>query len=108
METLLHEGSCKDVNHSRTRAESTPVFSPDSDMGTLMPANSLTWALVVATYMREDLLPRCLRLGAAQTRPPLEIVIVDSSPGWESTRERVLREIAPLWPGIRWHYVEAV
>jgi hypothetical protein len=22
----------------------------------------------------------------------------------ESTRERVLREIAPLWPGIRWHY----
>jgi glycosyltransferase involved in cell wall biosynthesis len=72
-----------------------------------MLANPLTWALVVATYMREDLLPRCLRLGAAQTRPPLEIIVVDSSPGWESTRERVLREIAPRWPGIRWHYVKA-
>src|SRR5262249_39508646 len=32
---------------------------------------------------------------------------VDSSPGWESTRERVLREIAPLWPGIRWRYLKA-
>jgi glycosyltransferase involved in cell wall biosynthesis len=73
-----------------------------------MPANPLTWAFVVVTYMREDVLPRCLRLAAAQTRPPLEIIIVDSSPGWMSTRERVLREIAPLWPGIRWHYVEAV
>jgi glycosyltransferase involved in cell wall biosynthesis len=72
-----------------------------------MPADPLTWALVVATYMREDVLPRCLRLGAAQTRPPLEIIVVDSSPGWKITRERVLREIAPLWPGIRWHYVEA-
>jgi glycosyltransferase involved in cell wall biosynthesis len=72
-----------------------------------MPANPLTWALVVATYMREDVLPRCLRLGAAQTRPPLEIIVVDSSPGWESTRERVLHEIAPRWPGIRWHYVKA-
>jgi hypothetical protein len=59
-----------------------------------MSANPLTWALVVATYVREDVLPRCLRLGAAQTRPPLEIIIVDSSPGWESTRERVLREVA--------------
>ena len=29
-----------------------------------MPANALTWALVVPTYMREDVLPRCLRLGA--------------------------------------------
>ena len=72
-----------------------------------MPANPLTWALVVATYMREDVLCRCLRLGAAQTRPPFEIIVVDSSPRWESTRERVLREIAPLWPGIRWHYVKA-
>ena len=72
-----------------------------------MAANPLTWALVVVTYMREDVLPRCFRLGAAQSRPPLEIIVVDSSPGWESTRERVLREIAPLWPSIRWHYVEA-
>jgi glycosyltransferase involved in cell wall biosynthesis len=74
---------------------------------TLMPANALTWGLVVPTYNREDVLLRCLRLGAAQTRPPLEIIVVDSSPGWKSTQERVLREIAPLWPGIRWRYDEA-
>ena len=72
-----------------------------------MPANPLNWALVVATYNREDVLPRCLRLAAAQSRPPLEIIVIDASPGWESTRERVLGEIAPLWPGIRWRYVKA-
>jgi GT2 family glycosyltransferase len=72
-----------------------------------MPVDASSWALVVATYNREELLPRCLRLGAAQTRPPLEIVVVDSSPGWEKTRDRVLREIAPRHTGIRWRYVEA-
>jgi glycosyltransferase involved in cell wall biosynthesis len=74
---------------------------------TSMPANPLTWALVVATYKREDVLPRCLRLAAAQSRPPLEIIVVDASPGWEKTRECILGEIAPLWPGIRWPYVKA-
>jgi glycosyltransferase involved in cell wall biosynthesis len=72
-----------------------------------MLADALTWALVVPTYKREDVLPRCLRLGAGQSRPPLEIIVVDASPGWQSTREQVLREIAPRWPGIRWRYVEA-
>jgi hypothetical protein len=55
-------------------------FSPDSKLGP-MPADPLPWALVVATYMREDVLLRCLRLGAAQTQPPIEIIVVDSSPG---------------------------
>jgi GT2 family glycosyltransferase len=68
---------------------------------------SLTWALVVATYQREELLPRCLRLGAAQTRPPKEVVVVDASPGWESTRARILREVAPTFDAIRWEYVQA-
>jgi glycosyltransferase involved in cell wall biosynthesis len=72
-----------------------------------MPVNASTWALVVPTYMREDVLVRCLRLGAAQTRPPIEIIVVDSSPGWKSTRERVLREVEPSWPSIRWRYVKA-
>jgi glycosyltransferase involved in cell wall biosynthesis len=72
-----------------------------------MPAPQWTWTLVVATYNRDEVLPRCLRLAAAQNRPPLEIIVVDASPGWESTRERILGEMAPLWPGIRWHYVKA-
>jgi GT2 family glycosyltransferase len=72
-----------------------------------MAANPLTWALVVPTHMREDVLPRCLRLAAAQSRPPLEVIVIDASPRWDDTRDRVLREIAPLWPGIRWHYLTA-
>lgn len=72
-----------------------------------MPANALTWALVVPTYMREDILPRCLRLGAAQTRSPLEIIVVNSSPGWERKRECIFRDIASRWPGIRWRYLGA-
>ena len=67
----------------------------------------LTWALVVCTYQRDELLPRCLRLGAGQTRPPQEVVVVDASPGWEKTRERVLREVAPQFGGISWQYVKA-
>jgi GT2 family glycosyltransferase len=72
-----------------------------------MAASPLTWALVVATYMREDILPRCLRLAAAQSRPPLEIIVVDASPRWDNTRDCVLGEIAPLWPAIRWIDLEA-
>lgn len=72
-----------------------------------MPANPMTWALVVATYKREDVLPRCLRLAAAQGRPPIEIIVVDASPGWESMRELVLGEIAPQWPATRWSYLKA-
>jgi hypothetical protein len=66
-----------------------------------MHPNPLTWALVIATHKRNDVLAN------GQTRPPLEIVVVDASPRWENTRERVLREIAPLWPKVRWHNLEA-
>ena len=48
-----------------------------------MPANALTRASVVPAYMREDVLPRCRSLGAAQTRPPLEIIVVELGPRME-------------------------
>jgi glycosyltransferase involved in cell wall biosynthesis len=68
---------------------------------------SLSWSLVVSTYNRQDVLPRCLALAARQTRPPLEIIVVDASHDWETMRARVLTELAPGHPQIRWEYVQA-
>lgn len=50
----------------------------------------LTWALVIATYKRRNILSRCLRLAANQSRPPVEIIVVDSSPDWEASRDEIL------------------
>lgn len=68
---------------------------------------ALSWDLVVATYKREEILPRCLRLVAAQSRPPASVIVVDASPGWEATRTLVMTEIAPRSPEIEWRYDKA-
>jgi GT2 family glycosyltransferase len=68
---------------------------------------ALSWSLVVATYNRRQVLRRCLQLAAMQTRPPLEIIVVDSSPDWEVTRDLILKEVAGNHPAIRWEYVQA-
>jgi len=70
-------------------------------------APALTWGLVIATYQREEVLLRTLDLACRQTRPPLEVVIVDASSNWESTREKVLGGIARQHQGIAWTYVAA-
>ncbi len=70
-------------------------------------AATQTWSLVIATYKREDVLRRCLKLAAEQTRPPIEIVVVDSSPGWEASRDWVMANLAPKYPAIAWRYAEA-
>jgi GT2 family glycosyltransferase len=67
----------------------------------------LSWALVIATYRREHILPRCLRLAVAQTRRPSEIIVVDASPGWETTRDATLAALRPAHADIRWAYVAA-
>jgi len=56
----------------------------------------------------EDMLERCVKLAAEQTRPPQEIVVVDSSPDWNETRDWILRELAPNYPNIAWQYAEAI
>jgi colanic acid/amylovoran biosynthesis glycosyltransferase len=68
---------------------------------------SLSWSLVVATYNRQDVLPRCLALAAGQTRPPLEIIVVDASPDWDAARARVMSELSVHHPNVRWEYVQA-
>lgn len=72
-----------------------------------MNQNRLTWALVIPTYKREHILPRCLRLAAQQTRLPSEIIVVDASPDWEKTRDQILNEFVNHYPEIRLFYVKA-
>jgi glycosyltransferase involved in cell wall biosynthesis len=68
----------------------------------------LTWSLVVATYRREFILPHCIMLAARQSRPPKEIAVVDASPDWQSSRERISREIECSHPHIRFVYERAI
>ncbi|MDX2230651.1 MAG: glycosyltransferase family 2 protein [Leptolyngbyaceae cyanobacterium bins.349] len=67
----------------------------------------LSWALVVATYQREKILPQCLKLAVEQTRQPSEVIVIDASENWESTRSHVMTEVAAIAPHIRWEYVQA-
>jgi len=68
---------------------------------------SLTWALVVATYQREKILPQCIQLAVEQTCQPAEVIIIDASDHWERSRDKIFSEIASLAPHIRWIYVPA-
>jgi GT2 family glycosyltransferase len=63
--------------------------------------------MVVATYRREKILPMALNFAVRQTRPPKEIVVVDASENWETTRDLIFSTIAAEHPDIRWVYVEA-
>lgn len=53
----------------------------------------LTWGLVIATYNRQDVLPRAVRCALRQTAPLSEIVIVDASDDWQDTRQAIERVI---------------
>ncbi len=68
-----------------------------------MPAPS--WSLVVATLNREECLLRSLLANSNQTRPPKQIIVVDSSADWEKVRARALAEVAPKAPHIEWIYM---
>jgi glycosyltransferase involved in cell wall biosynthesis len=67
----------------------------------------LDWGLVISTYKREAILPRCLHLAAQQTLAPKEIIVVDASPYWEKTRNQIMQELAAKYPTIDWKYVQA-
>jgi GT2 family glycosyltransferase len=67
----------------------------------------LSWALVIPTYQRERVLLRCLRFAAQQTLPPKEIVVVDASFDWETTRDKIIQELAIQDSKILIQYVPA-
>jgi glycosyltransferase involved in cell wall biosynthesis len=66
-----------------------------------------TWGLAIATYKRGHVLPRCLRLALAQSRPPSEVVVVDASPDFDSARRRVLDAVAGEFRGLPLTYARA-
>lgn len=68
---------------------------------------SLTWSLVIATYKRPHILARCLRLATAQTCLPQAMIVVDASPDWQASRDRVQQELASYAPTIPLIYVKA-
>lgn len=67
----------------------------------------LNWALVIPTYKREAVLLRCLRFAAQQTLPAKEIIVVDASPDWDKTRDKMIHELVAKYPAIDWQYVQA-
>jgi GT2 family glycosyltransferase len=68
---------------------------------------SLTWGLVIATYKRAYILPHCIKLAAGQSRQPQEIIVIDASPDWQTTRDRIVADIGESSPSIRLYYVKA-
>ncbi|WP_436397436.1 glycosyltransferase family 2 protein [Roseobacter sp. S98] len=60
----------------------------------------LSWGLLIATKDRAEPLQTCVRLALAQTRPPVEIIVVDSSADW-ADHARTLQEIVADHPQIR-------
>lgn len=67
----------------------------------------LTWSLVVCTFKREKVLPRCVRCALRSTRRPAEVIVVDASPYWQTTRDAVLGEFEAANPDVKFVYVQA-
>ncbi len=56
-------------------------------------AGGLTWGIVTATYNRQQVLPRAVRCAVRQDPPPMEIVIIDASRDWATTKDMVAKVI---------------
>lgn len=65
----------------------------------------LTWGLLIATKDRIGPLEQCVSLAMAQSRPPTEIVIADSSDDWQAHRVRIAALVADH-RGIRFVYLQ--
>ncbi|MDZ4755140.1 MAG: glycosyltransferase [Phycisphaerae bacterium] len=72
----------------------------------------LTWGLTLATYMRHGPLLQCIESALTQTRPPIEIVVVDASQvgmqqAKQATLDLVARHHAAGGPAVGVHYVRS-
>lgn len=67
----------------------------------------LTWSLVICTFKREKVLPRCVRCAINSTRRPSEVIVVDASPYWDTTRDAILGEFEAANPDIKFVYAQA-
>jgi GT2 family glycosyltransferase len=68
---------------------------------------ALSWGLTIATYNRADCLRSCVGFAMSQVRMPVEVVIVDGSDDWQTSRDAILREFAERHPEIAWTYERA-
>jgi len=83
-----------------------PAAGSQTSARTLQP-KGLAWSLIVCTFKREKVLPRCVRCAIASTRRPTEVIIIDASPYWQTTRDAVLGEFEAANPDINFVYVGA-
>jgi Glycosyl transferase family 2 len=67
----------------------------------------LTWALAIATYNRPEALRRSVLCAIDQTRPPCEIIIVDSSPSQPSSRQDIHDLVLPSGANVRVDYLRS-
>lgn len=72
-----------------------------------MREDSLTWGLVIATKDRLEPLKTCVDLALKQSRPPIEVVVADSSAAWED-HARQIGEIVAAHPQVRLVYEQGV
>ena len=66
-----------------------------------------SWALVIATYDRAEILGHCIRLAVEQSRPPAEVIVTDAGANWRETGEAIRREVLARHPGIAFAYQPA-
>ena len=67
----------------------------------------LTWALAIATYNRPEALRRSVLCALEQTRPPCEIIIVDSSPSQPSSQQDIQDLVLQSGANVRVHYLRS-
>src|SRR5688500_12912107 len=65
-----------------------------------------TWSLIVCTYRREAILPRCIRCALRSGHRPKQVIVVDASPDWRTTRDAILGEFAGAHGDVAFLYVE--
>lgn len=67
----------------------------------------LDWSLTICTYNRAHFLVETVRCALAQTRRPLEIVIVDASDDWQGSRAALLERFKDGWGDVGLTHVPA-
>lgn len=70
-------------------------------------SNTLSWSLAICTYNRPQHLLPTLGFVATQQRLPLEVVVVDASENWETTRAEVLKTYPDFWKKVSLKYEPA-
>lgn len=96
------------AEHATAKAETDRDMRPAAAEGQPVaasrdPGDRLTWALCTPTLNRIDVLLVSLGCTLAQTRPPVEIIIVDAGDNWQENRAKVA-ELMSAHPGIRLAY----